>query len=269
MADTRMLVIHHDDLGGSHSANLAFMELVDLGVVTCGSVMVPGPWFGEVVEIARQRPDLDIGVHLTLTSEFPLYRWRPLTCGRSLVDSFGYFWPDLTGARTAEPEEVYIELKAQIDTAIAAGIDVTHLDSHMGTIWQPEFIDVYLQLGQEYHMPIVVTRDVQSLSAPHQDLKGIFDRLRERGNPDFQKFLTTPFEEIHPTLADYHGIFNQAVAGLNWCGFHFSTPGDIEYLTDDASTRISEYNVFRSEATLFPHDCQLVGMRGLRDAMRA
>ena len=206
MTSLRKLVIHHDDLGGSHSANMAFVELVDVGVVTCGSVMVPGPWFSEVVEIAHRRPDLDIGVHLTLTSEFPCYRWRPLTCGRSLVDAFGYFWSDLTGARTAEPEEVYIELKAQIDTAIAAGIDVTHLDSHMGTIWQPEFIDVYLQLGQEYHLPIVVTRDVQSLSAPHSDLSGVFDRLQNKEILIFRNSSLLPLKRLTQVLLTITGF---------------------------------------------------------------
>jgi predicted glycoside hydrolase/deacetylase ChbG (UPF0249 family) len=79
----RTLVIHHDDLGGSHSANIAFVELFDLGVVTSGSVMVPCPRFPEIAALARQRPDLDLGVHLTLTAEFPGFRWRPLTAGEA------------------------------------------------------------------------------------------------------------------------------------------------------------------------------------------
>ena len=79
MYDPRTLIVHHDDLGGSHGANLAFVELWDLGLATCGSVMVPCPWFPEIARIARKRPELDLGVHLTLTSEWDDFRWRPLT----------------------------------------------------------------------------------------------------------------------------------------------------------------------------------------------
>lgn len=268
----RKLVIHHDDLGGSHSANSAFTELVDHGVVTCGSVMVPGPWFSEAVDIVRRRPDLDVGVHLTLTSEFSGFRWRPLTSGQSLMDDTGHFWTDLTSARLADPMEVHAELRAQVTTALNAGIDVTHLDSHMGTAWQPEFIDAYIALGDEFQLPVVVTQDVQSLSAPHRDLDSVFDRLRQQGNPVFQKFLTTPFELKHPSITDYQGILDQSVEGLNWCGFHFAVPGDIELVTDDASTRVEEYNVFNSHNSrreLFPEDAELVGMREFRREMRA
>lgn len=97
-ATDRQLVVHHDDLGGSHAANLAFVELSELGVVTSGSVMVPCPWFPEMAAIARQRPDLDIGVHLTLTSEFPGFRWRPLTgvAPNGLTDGDGFFGPRRT-----------------------------------------------------------------------------------------------------------------------------------------------------------------------------
>lgn len=272
MDNTRRLVIHHDDLGGSHSANLAFVELMDLGVVTCGSVMVPGPWFTEVADLARKRPDLDIGVHLTLTSEFPWFRWRPLTGGTSLVDDTGYFWPDIAGARTADPEEVHIELRAQILSALDAGIDVTHLDSHMGTVWQPEFLDIYVSLGEEFDLPIVLAEDVDQMSAPYDDLTSIFGRLRARKNPIFKRFLTTPFGNMSPDLADYKQILSRAEEGLNWCGFHFAAPGDIDVVTTDADTRIAEYEVFTScemRAYLESEDIELVGMREYRRRMRS
>ena len=152
------LVVHHDDLGASHSANMAFIELSDLGVVTSGSVMVPCPWFPEMAAICRDRPDLDVGVHLTLTSEFASFRWRPLTGvspnGLTEVDE----------ARHATLAAVETELRAQIETALAAGIDVTHLDAHMGTAWQPEYVDIYLRLGEAYRLPIVLTRDVHHMA---------------------------------------------------------------------------------------------------------
>lgn len=272
MVESRKLVIHHDDLGGSRSANAAFVELVDSGIVTCGSVMVPAPQFVEMVHIAENRPNLDIGVHLTLMSEFPDHRWGPLTSGASLVDGDGFFWPDNASERAADPEEVRVELITQIELALTSGIDVTHLDSHMGTVWQPEFIDIYLELGETFRLPIVVTQDVSKLSAPHSGLANVFARLQENQHPTFQRFLTTPFGNPAPGMKEYEAIFSEADEGLNWCGFHFAVSGYIESMTADAETRIAEYNLFRSaeiSTYLETEGFELVGMRMFRERMRS
>src|SRR2546421_10608625 len=134
----KRVVIHEDDVGMSHGANAAFVELSGLGTCSSGSVMVPCPWFPEAAEIAARDPRLDLGVHLTLTSEQKPYRWRPLTApppSAGMTDKFGYFWPDVPTARRASPAAVEAELRAQIETAVAAGIDITH----MGTAQMPEF----------------------------------------------------------------------------------------------------------------------------------
>ena len=149
----RRVVIHEDDVGMTHGSNTAFVELSALGTCSSGSVMVPCPWFPESVELAHANPSLDIGVHLTLTSEKRPYRWRPLTNpprSAGLTNEMGYFWPDVPEVRRGgNPEAVEIELRAQIDTALSAGLDVTHLDAHMGTIVCPEFVDIYLKLGKD------------------------------------------------------------------------------------------------------------------------
>ncbi|MDO8358538.1 MAG: polysaccharide deacetylase family protein [Devosia sp.] len=271
--DQREIVIHHDDLGGSHGANLAFVELCDLGVVTSGAVMVPCPWFPEIAGIARARPDLDVGVHLTLTSEFSPFRWRPLTgvADNGLCDADGFFWSRVEPARRADPRAVEAELRAQIDTALAAGIDATHLDAHMGTAWQPEFLDIYLKLGADYRLPILLSRDVAKMAPAGTRFEPAFERLAARGNPDFAKFLSTPFGNLAPDEATYREIFAAAAPGLNWGAFHFARPGDFEMISPDAPTRTAEYELFRSgrgkaliaEAGLTP-----VGMRGFREAMR-
>lgn len=268
------LVVHHDDLGASHSANKAFVELSDLGVVTSGSVMVPCPWFPEMADISRERPDLDIGVHLTLTAEFPGFRWRPLTgvSGNGLTDSDGFMWRDVPEARNADRQAVAAELRAQIIAALDAGIDVTHLDSHMGTTWQPEYVDIYVALGEEFRLPVLLARDVGNMAPEGTDFAPQFDRLVARGNPDFQRFVTTPFGNLAPDAANYAEIFSQVGPGLNWGGFHFAAPGDIELYSDDAPTRIGEYDVFRSgraKELLDAAGIELIGMRSLRDAMRA
>lgn len=271
---TRTLVIHHDDLGGSHAANMAFVELSDAGIVTAGSVMVPCPWFPEIAAIARQRPELSVGVHLTLTAEFPPFRWRPLTgvAPNGLTDRDGFFWPSVAEARAADIAAVEAELRAQIHTALDAGIDVTHLDSHMGTVWQPEFVDIYARLGEEFRLPIVLTRDVGRMAPQGFDFAPIHAQLAARGNPDFQRYLTTPFGNLAPTADDYATILGRAVPGLNWCAFHFTGPGDFTLFSDDAPLRLAEYNLFKSgwaRDFLAAEGFELVGMRGFRDAMRA
>lgn len=270
----RMLVTHHDDLGGSHSANTAFVELFDMGVVTSGSVMVPCAWFPEMAAIARERPDLDIGVHLTLTAEFPGFRWRPLTGVKrnGLTDESGFFWSSVADARAADLKAVEEELRAQIETALEAGIDATHLDAHMGTAWQPEFVDLYQRLGEEFRLPIVLTRDVGKTAPADFDFEPAFKRLVERGNPDFQRFLMTPFGNPVPDEDTYAEILGAAVPGLNWGAFHFTAPGDFAMISDDAPTRLAEYRFFRSgraKAMIEAAGLTLVGMRSFRDAMRA
>jgi predicted glycoside hydrolase/deacetylase ChbG (UPF0249 family) len=277
----RRVVVHHDDIGTNRGTNAAFVELCDLGVCTSGSVMVPCSWFPDMAAIARGRPDLDLGVHLTLTAEFGPYRWRPLTgvSDNGLTDADGFFWRDVKSARRASPEAVEAELRLQIDTALAAGIDVTHLDSHMGTVMMPEFLDIYLRLGADYRLPILLSRDLTDLVAPGTyDAEGAgryaaaIDALVARGNAVFDDFVITPFG--HPggdVEPDYKAIFEGIEPGLTWGAFHFNAPGDIENYSDDAPLRIAEYRLFRdgrAQALMAENGLELVGMRPFRDELR-
>ncbi len=205
----RTLIIHHDDLGGSHGANMAFIELWDLGLATSGSVMVPCPWFPEIARIARERPELDLGVHLTLTSEFNDFRWRPLTgvADNGMCDKEGFFWRHVGHARKADRRAVETELRAQIETALEAGIDVTHLDSHMGTVWMPELLDIFVKLGREYRLPIGLTRDMAKMSADPAQLEAAFAELIPLGQPDLLTYVTTPFSQKTAEADRYREIF--------------------------------------------------------------
>jgi predicted glycoside hydrolase/deacetylase ChbG (UPF0249 family) len=270
----KQIVIHHDDLGGSHGANAAFVELWDLGIVTSGAVMVPCGWFPEIAMIARARPELDLGVHLTLTSEFSKFRWRPLTgvADNGLCDPDGFFWPDVAHARRADPAAVERELRAQIETALAAGIDITHFDSHMGTVWMPELIDIYVRLGEDYRVPVALTGDTARMGADAAQLEAAFGRLRTQGAPVFETYLTTPFGSPEATEPKYREILGRAQPGLNWGAFHFTAPGDMDLFSDDIRLRTTEYDMFRSgrgKALLDEAGLTLVGMRELRDRMRA
>ena len=268
----RTLIIHHDDLGASRSANRAFVELCDKGVVTAGSVMVPCPWFADLALIARDRPDLDIGVHLTLTSEFPRCRWRPITGARGLTDASGHFPATAAEAATRDPALVRSELIAQIDAALDAGIDVTHLDTHMLTLAYPSLLPVYLEMGERYDLPIILTRDATRFLPPGADLTQAFHTLDQRGIPPIGQAILSPLQNPAPTPDTYAALFDQARPGLTFCAFHFTAPGDADWMSDDAPTRLAEYRIFASGWAgdfLAQRGFRLSGMRAIRDRMRA
>jgi predicted glycoside hydrolase/deacetylase ChbG (UPF0249 family) len=162
-ASTRLLILHADDLGMSHSVNRAIFEALERGWVTSASILVPCPWFADVAQWAKTHPNADLGIHLDLNSEWTTFRWGPVS-GRdavpSLLDAQGYL-PLETDYVTqrAKPLEVDRELRAQIDFARAAGVKVSHLDSHMAALFQTETLyDVYHRLGQSYDLPQLIER---------------------------------------------------------------------------------------------------------------
>jgi predicted glycoside hydrolase/deacetylase ChbG (UPF0249 family) len=152
-ADARVVIINADDLGSCHSANVGVFECLHTGVVTSATLMVPAPWAREAS--SRYRGE-DIGVHLTLNAEYELYRWGPITIAPSLLGGDGGFPRTIEDAWDhADLDEVRRECRAQIERAILWGFDVSHLDSHMGTLQlRPEFFDIYLDLAVEFGLPL-------------------------------------------------------------------------------------------------------------------
>jgi predicted glycoside hydrolase/deacetylase ChbG (UPF0249 family) len=151
--DACLLIVNCDDIGSSHAANIASERAMREGFATSATLMVPCPWAREAAERFH---DLDVGIHLTLTAEYPTYRWRALTGAPSLRDAQGYM--PRSGAELwaqADPVEVEAECRAQIDQAYAWGLDITHLDNHMGTLQVNErLFPIYLKLAQEYKLPL-------------------------------------------------------------------------------------------------------------------
>lgn len=157
-ADSRLLVIHADDFGMSHSVNRATIEALKNKWITSASILVPCPWFPEVVKFAKENPDADLGIHLALNSEWTSYRWKPVTPSAnvpSLVDKDGYMpliEPEVY--KQAKIDQAEVEMRAQIDRAKSMGINVTHLDTHMGTIiGTAELFGLYMKLGAAYGTP--------------------------------------------------------------------------------------------------------------------
>ena len=166
----KVLIVHADDLGMSHAVNTASTEAFKKGMVTSGSIMVPCPWFPEIAAYAREHPELDLGLHLTLTSEWRYLRWRPVAPidrVKGLLDEEGFMWrSEKQTAMKATPQEIETELRAQIDRALAFGIKPTHLDTHMGTLYtRKDYFDVYTRLGKEYGIPVMVMRPTPEVLA--------------------------------------------------------------------------------------------------------
>src|SRR5712691_8253131 len=157
-ADSRLLIVHADDLAVAHSVDTASFEALDKKAITSASIMVPCAWLTEVASYAKDHPDADLGLHLTLTSEWKIDRWGPVESKdkvASLLDPSGYLWPETApAARNLKPEQAEREIRAQIERAMALGIHPTHLDSHMGVLFStPELFTVYVKVAHEYKLP--------------------------------------------------------------------------------------------------------------------
>jgi hypothetical protein len=158
--DSKLLIIHADDLAVAHSEDAASFDALDQRAVTSASIMIPCPWLLEVAAYAKAHPDADLGLHLTLTSEWKNYRWGPVASKDqvpSLLGATGYLYPDTPQAVGAlKPAEVEREIRAQIDRAIALGIHPTHVDSHMGTLFsRPDLFAIYVKVAHEYKLPFL------------------------------------------------------------------------------------------------------------------
>jgi len=162
-ADTKLLILHADDLAIAHSEDAASLEALDKGYVTSASIIVPGPWLTEVADYAKAHPGADLGLHLALTSEWKTFRWGSVESKDkvpSLLDASGALWPLTEDVRkNVNPQEVECEYRAQVQHAMAVGIHPTHLDTHMGSaLATPEIIAAYVKIAHEFHLPILAPR---------------------------------------------------------------------------------------------------------------
>jgi len=281
--DQRVAIFHADDVGMCHGANLAFEELSKDGIITCGSVMVPCPWFTEVVAMAAANPELDLGVHLTLTSEWRSYRWAPIsTTDRSsgLIDADGYFWHRLPMlAAHLVPEAAEIEMRAQIERTLAAGVDITHLDSHMGVALLPKLIDIYIRLGREYRLPVLLPINLNEytsvLEFDNISLNEVTEglaRLDADGWPLVDHFRMTPGVASQESDKAYRELIAGLPQGLTLVAVHPNTSGDIEAIIPQrAHFRTEEYRLFRDanfKEFIAAQNIQSLGFRPIRELLR-
>ncbi len=213
--DTKLVIVHADDLGVAHSENIASIEALEKGIVNSASIMVPCPWFPEIAEYARNNLDADLGLHLTLNCEWDFYKWSSVTPNNevsSLLDGNGYLYSTTDAVvNNATPEEVEKELRNQIERAKQFGMKPTHFDAHMGTAMSsPEFVEIYLRLGKEYNTPVFVPARVLEMfdEINYQELMAdkdiVVDHVLSASPQDFEKgmkeFYINGLKSLKPGL---------------------------------------------------------------------
>ncbi len=262
----RLVIISCDDLGSCHAANDGVFTALHDGVATCASLMVPAPWARDAA-LRYQLTD-DIGVHLTLNCEHPTYRWGPITHAPSLLSGEAGFPRTVDDLwEHADPAEVLRECRAQIERAIAWGIDVTHLAPHLTAITlRPEFFDVYLELAVEFRLPIrlpsTITKDQAGF--PFRDLasdEGVvfpdhFDHDWRAGSRDR---VYDALSNLAPGVTEIHV---QPV---------IDTP-EVRAISDSAQGWIDDLTLVTTDQRLrdllASTGAIVIGYRHLRDAMR-
>ncbi len=209
--DAKLLIIHADDLAVAHSENQASFKAMKEGVVNSASIMVPCPWLPEVAAYAKANPNHDLGLHLTLTSEWKHFKWGPVSeCGEmtGLVDSLGYFYDNCADfASQAKSEDVEAELRAQIKKAKDMGIEPTHLDSHMGCLFfqNPVLFAIYLKMGREYGIPAMVGHDLlsalpESFNQTVTEKDIVIDRIFTANPDDYKKGMAQYYASVFQSL---------------------------------------------------------------------
>ncbi len=259
--DAKLLIVHADDLGAAHSINSASIKALESGLVSSASIMVPCSWLPEIAAYARAHPEVDFGVHLTLTSEWTLYRWGPvLGKGRvpSLLDPNGYLYPlESEAAAHMDVREVEAEIRAQIARARALGIQPTHLDSHMGTLYQSKALfETLLRVARENKLPFRVSQEWFSGAPFMPSLLGPDDVVLDRtisiepsvAPDDWSRFYTNEIKNLRPGVTDM--IVHLAFADEEMKGISFGHPNwgaewrqrDFDFVTSDAFRRLLKDN---------------------------
>ena len=277
--DDRLLILHADDLGMCHAVNSASIKGLTEGVVTCGSVMVPCPWFPEIAAWAREHPQADLGLHLTLNSEWRYYRWRPIASPekvKGLLDEEGFLWRDVASVRQhATAEEVEIELRAQIERAFQFGMKLTHIDTHMGACFvRPDFFEVYVRLGAEYELvPLLPAPSPQILGMAKAlgiDYQPIVARLRQQKFVLIDNLITGGTgETLEERRKSYYDIIRNLPAGVTEIILHLSTDDpEIRAITDAWHQRYHEFFIFTDPQTrklIEQEGIKLIGYRQLAE----
>lgn len=270
----RVLIINADDFGMCHDQNEGVMQGLTHGLFTSSTILVTCPWFEEAADFARSHPQADLGVHLTLTAEWDRYKWGPVL-GReavpSLCNASGYLRQTVEDVYQHDRlDEVEAELRAQIEKALAAGVDVTHLDSHMGPLHlRADYHEIYVRLANEYRVPI---RLASRRRMRAEGMGAILDQLDGFGivTPDHLVFFGPP--SVADTETYWTNLIRTLKPGVTEILCHPALARDeLKSCARDAFQREADFRYFTSEQTrqlIADAGVELIGFHKLRDLMR-
>jgi predicted glycoside hydrolase/deacetylase ChbG (UPF0249 family) len=224
--DAKLVIIHSDDLGVSHSENAASVSAMEKGSVSSASIMVPCPWMPEIAAYAASHPNADLGLHITLTSEWKYYKWGPVTSKEKvpgLVNQHGFLYSSVDSVfLQGTAAEAEMEIRNQVIRAKKFGIDPTHLDAHMGTaLSRLDFFKAYLKIGHEFGIPVFIPRILEiplkvKFDSMLSDKDILVDHILSASPPDlqsgFKNFYTEGIKNIKPglTYLIIHTAFDDA-----------------------------------------------------------
>lgn len=283
--DDRLVIIHTDDIGMCQASVDAFEEMFDYGLISSGAVMVPCPWFLGAAAFASSHPKADLGVHLTLTSEWVTYRWGPISTRdrrSGLMDAQGFFHRTSEAVwEQADPDAAIAELDAQISRALAEGMDVTHIDTHMGSVAHAKFIPGYVQLAMKYGLPAMIPRispeELMMTQNVDEETAEMFtemvNTLEEMGIPLLDGLSGLELTEAQDRFIQAKQALGALKPGVTHFIIHPSkdTP-ELRNITDSWDCRVADYETFISDETreFIKHEgIQVIGYRDLKALMPA
>ncbi len=203
----RLVIFHNDDAGLCHEANAASIRGVEEGLITSWSVMMPCAWVAEINDYLKQHPETCSGLHLTLTCEWDKYRWRPVACAEQvpgLIDENGYMWGNVRQvAENATADEIETEIRAQIALAERMGMPISHLDTHMGTVFaRMDYIERYIAIGLEKQIPLLVAgghmtmlrKESEEMAANEDDIRMLAEVVWAAGLPVLDDLHTSAYD---------------------------------------------------------------------------
>ena len=283
--DDRAVILHADDVGMCHASLAAYADLVEFGLISSASTMVPCSWFLATAAFCCSQPAdrIDMGVHLTLTSEWSGYRWGPISSrdpASGMIDAMGYFHTsEKTVQEDGDPAAVQHEIQAQVEHALGAGIDVTHVDTHMGSILHPKFLDAYLQLAQEHRIPPLLLR-LDEAGLREMGFEGeaaaLFARLLQvleaQEMPLLDSLYVMPLDQPQDRIEQVKGVLEALPAGITYLIVHPAqdTP-ELRAIAPDWRCRVADYQAFTSEtlrAFVQESGIHVLGWRAVRAIMQ-
>lgn len=271
--NAKLLIIHADDVGVSHAENTATISAMEKGCVNSASIMVPCPWFPEIAAYAKAHPQADLGLHITLTSEWKLYKWGPVTPHAKvpgLVNDSGFLYPDAESVKAAATAaEVEEEIRNQVKRAIRFGINPTHLDAHMFTaLSRYDYFKAYRKVGREFNIPVFIPRGVEALYQVN------FDTVLDNRDVQVDNVVTATPQDFVNIKEFYRKSFKNIQPGLTYYIIHTALDNDemravtIDHPDWGSAWRQHEYDFFSSgecARLLKENNIILVTWREIRD----